>query len=42
MIDDDLALLGRGGGDLVGDFLDGVDFEEFREVVSGFWDSVGC
>ena len=36
VVDDDLALLGRGGGDLVGDFLDGVDFEQFGKVVSGF------
>ena len=42
VVDDDLAFLGRGGGDLFGDFLDGVDFEEFGEVVSGFWDSVVC
>ena len=35
VVDDDLALLRGGGGDLIGDFLDGVDFEEFGEVVSG-------
>lgn len=34
VVDDDGALLRGGGGDLVGDFLDGVDFEEFGEVVS--------
>ena len=37
MVDDDFSLFGGGFGDVVGYFLNGVHFEEFGEVVSGFW-----
>ena len=41
VVDDDLALLRGGSGDVLGDFLDGVDLEEFGEIVSGLSGSVG-
>ena len=42
VVDDDFSFLGGGCGDTFGYCLDGVHFEEFGKVVSGFFLSVCC
>lgn len=42
VVDDNFAFLGRGCDDLLGEFLDGVHFYEFGDVVSGYYGLVCC